>query len=81
MERSAEATVSVTVNDHEWTCVSSLRNAGPNDLVYVLDRESGGIMFGDGIHGRKPEVGATVGVTYRDGAGSTGNISKRELSQ
>jgi hypothetical protein len=38
---------------------------------------SGGITFGDGIHGRKPEVVATVGVTYRDGAGSTGNISKR----
>jgi hypothetical protein len=60
-----------------WTRVVSFRNAGPNDAVYLLDPKDGTIRFGDGAQGRRPQVGATISVTYRDGAGSTGNISKR----
>jgi hypothetical protein len=81
MERRAAATIRVTVNDRAWIRVSSFRNAGPDDAVYVLDPEDGSIRFGDGVHGRRPQVGASIGVTYRDGAGSAGNISKRIDSQ
>ena len=77
MERNVEATVGVTVNDQAWTRVSDLRNARPDDPVFVLDPESGRLTFGDGTHGRTPEVGATIGIAYRDGAGSAGNLSKR----
>lgn len=77
MGRKVTATVTVTVNDQAWTRVSDLRKAGPDVPVYELDLESGKVTFGDGTHGRKPEVGATIGIAYRDGAGTTGNISKR----
>ena len=77
MDRETEATIEVTVNDNAWTRVSSLRNAGPNDHSFVLDADSNRIIFGDGTHGSKPEVGSTVSVSYRYGAGSSGNISKQ----
>lgn len=77
MQRGAVATVAVTVNNQAWTRVFSFRNAGPDDAVYVLDRKGGYIKFGDGTHGRIPQVGDVIGASYRDGAGSSGNISKR----
>jgi hypothetical protein len=70
-------TVTVTVDDHEWSLVSSLQDAGSSDAVYVLNRESGRIRFGDGVHGARPTVGSTITVSYSRGAGSVGNISKR----
>ena len=70
-------TVTMTVDDHEWSLVSSLRDAGSSDAVYVLNRETGSIRFGDGVHGARPQVGSTITVRYSCGAGSAGNISKR----
>jgi hypothetical protein len=71
------ATVVVTVNDQQWNAVPSFRGSGPNDLVYMLNPETGVIEFGDGVHGAKPSVGSTVSVSYSYGAGSVGNIVKR----
>lgn len=70
-------TVTVTVNDQLWRAVSTFRNAGPRDAAYILNRETGRITFGDGVHGARPPIGATVTVSYRHGAGSAGNLSKR----
>jgi hypothetical protein len=69
--------VTVTVDDHESSLVSSLRDAGSSDAVYVLNQETGSIRFGDGVHGARPRVGSTITVRYSRGAGSVGNISKR----
>jgi len=45
------------------------------DRVYVLDRESGEVIFGDGISGARPSSGATgVIASYRTGGGAEGNI-------
>jgi hypothetical protein len=71
------ATVVVTVNNDPWNVVSSLRDVGPSDPVYTLNRETGTITFGDGVNGATPPVGSTINVSYRYGAGSAGNISKR----
>jgi hypothetical protein len=71
------ATVVVTVNNHQWNVVSSLRDAGPNDPVYTLDPETGTITFGDGVNGATVPIGSTIIVSYRYGAGSAGNISKK----
>jgi hypothetical protein len=76
MKRKAVTTIAVTVNGREWGRAVSFRNAGPDDAIYVLDQRDGAIRFGDGSHGRTPPVGSTIGVSYRDGAGSAGNISK-----
>jgi hypothetical protein len=77
MVRGVAGTVTVTVDDHEWSLVSSLRDAGSSDAVYVLNQETGSIRFGDGVHGARPRVGSTITVRYSRGAGSVGNISKR----
>ena len=44
------------------------------DRVYVLDRESGEIRFGNGIFGRRPPLGARVRATYQSGGGIEGNV-------
>ena len=70
-------TVTVTVDDREWSLVSSLQDEGSSDAVYVLNQETDSIRFGDGVHGARPRVGSTISVSYSRGAGSVGNISKR----
>jgi alpha-N-arabinofuranosidase len=58
---------SVSVGGQVWQQVSSLAQAGPNDRVYVLDRASGRIVFGDGVHGAVPASGSQVAITYTSG--------------
>jgi hypothetical protein len=77
MVRGVPGTVTVTVDDSEWSLVSSLRDARSSDAVYVLNRATGRIRFGDGVHGARPPVGSTIAVSYSLGTGSAGNISKR----
>ena len=77
MKNKAAGKVTVTVNGRAWKRVSSFESAGPNDTVFILNLQDGSIQFGDGTHGQKPSGGATIRVSYRDGAGSSGNIFKR----
>jgi uncharacterized protein len=56
-----------------WTPVDRLEEQGPEDRVYVLDREAGELRFGDGKHGARPPAGAdVVRATYRFGSGRAG---------
>lgn len=71
------ASVVVIVNGSQWNVVSSFRDAGPNDAIFTLNRETGSIAFGDGVNGAKPPIGSVVTVSYHYGSGSEGNISKR----
>jgi len=74
MHRSDPAGVfAVRVDNEEWKETLSLSEAGPEDNVFVVDRATGQVMFGDGTHGRRPPVDAVVTVTYRDGAGVEGD--------
>ena len=77
MANKAAGRVTVTVNGRAWKQVANLHSAGPNDAVFVLNPQDGSVQFGDGRHGQKPSGGATIRLSYRDGAGSSGNISKR----
>src|SRR5580704_17209193 len=77
MVRQSVARIAVSVNSRQWRLVSSFRSAGPDDAVFVLDSQTGSIEFGDGVHGAKPSVGSTITVSYRQGSGSSGNISKK----
>jgi hypothetical protein len=50
----------------------------PNDHkmnVFVLDRASGKILFGDGAHGRRPPFGCTIRADYAYSSGSDGNVA------
>ena len=77
MVRQGVAKIAVTVNGRQWRLVSSFRRAGPDDAVFMLNSQTGRISFGDGIQGAIPSVGSTVTVSYRQGGGSSGNISKK----
>jgi len=66
--------VDILIEGEEWQQVISLAEAGADDRVYELDRESGSVRFGDGEHGRLPPTGSTVQATYRYGSGQDGNM-------
>lgn len=42
--------------------------------VYTIDRESGEIHFGDGLHGMRPPHGAAIQASYAYGGGAQGNL-------
>ncbi len=49
--------------------------------VFVVDRESGEIRFGDGIHGTRPPQGAVIRVVYDYGGGADGNVNIGAISK
>ena len=54
-----------------WTAVDDLDGLGPQAKVFVLNREEGELVFGDGKNGAVPPAGAgNVQATYRYGEGS-----------
>jgi predicted phage baseplate assembly protein len=63
-----------------WTRVDDFFGAKPDDTVYVLDRTSGEVRFGDGASGAIPvgNVGNpaanVVAREYRTGGGKRGNV-------
>ena len=69
------AAIEVFVDGDAWISISSLAEAGPEDKVFALDRETGTLVFGDGIHGNIPPIGATLTVSYRSGGGAVGNVA------
>lgn len=42
--------------------------------VYTLDRESGEVRFGDGLHGMRPPRGASIQAIYDYGGGRQGSV-------
>ncbi len=42
--------------------------------VYTVDRESGELRFGDGLHGMRPPRGAAILASYAFGGGTQGNL-------
>ena len=76
MKPRGTAQIVVNVNNRRWKQLSSFRDAGPDEPVFVLDSQSGSIQFGDGVHGAIPSVGSSITVSYRHGEGSSGNIAK-----
>jgi predicted phage baseplate assembly protein len=57
--------------------------SGPEDRHYVLDRASGRILFGDGVHGMLPTPGNSniVAYVYRAGGGLAGNLAAGAINQ
>ncbi|WP_127533973.1 putative baseplate assembly protein [Paenibacillus kobensis] len=58
-----------------WTAAETLTEAGPDNRCYAIDRTTGRIWFGDGIHGKVPPIGTNnVKLSYRSGGGARGNV-------
>lgn len=66
--------INVIVNGQAWKEVVSFEDYGSDDNIFTLDRKTGRVSFGNGVHGRKLPIGSRIETTYRTGDGSTGNI-------
>lgn len=70
----------------DWKETQDFFGAKPDDQVYVLDRTTGAIRFGDGTHGAIPIANANrpnnnvVARTYRYGGGKQGNVAAGKLT-
>ncbi len=52
------------INGELWHRVKNLQGSGPDDPVYILDKETGEVIFGDGINGRRLPTGAAIMARY-----------------
>ena len=79
-----ESTLKITVNDVEWTEVSSLYDHGPEEHIYVTRLADDGTVtavFGDGESGARLPTGQNnVKATYRTGTGIDGLLQAEQLS-
>jgi predicted phage baseplate assembly protein len=70
---------------HPWTRVGDFFGSSPTDPHYVLNRTSGEVRFGDGVHGRIPvgnvnnPAANVVARVYRVGGGKRGNVAAKAL--
>lgn len=65
-----------------WQCVESLDDAAPQSTVFVIDRLTGAITFGDGRHGMIPPAGGNnLRASYAAGGGAQGNCAPLKIAQ
>lgn len=66
-----------------WRVKENLLFSGPDDRDLVLERTTGRLIFGDGVHGRIPpaDSGNILAAEYRSGGGLVGNVPKGSISQ
>lgn len=72
--------VTVEVDGEQWLEVASLADAKPDDRVFTVDAD-GGIVFGDGVCGRRLTPESAVVVTYRTAAGASGRLADADDSR
>lgn len=74
-------------NPYPWTRVTDFTRSSPEDRVFVVNRMTSEISFGDGLTGRLPVVFSTtqvvgpkdvsdITVSYQAGGGAAGNVGE-----
>jgi hypothetical protein len=63
-----------------WVFSASARKVPLADgRVFVVNAETGEVVFGDGVHGARPETGdVPKNGSYRLGNGAAGNVEVRD---
>ena len=78
LEDTVELSMSERDGDFEWKPAASLTFKGPDERVFLVDREKGRLRFGNGLTGRVPVVNRlndpNLRVRYFTGGGEAGNI-------
>jgi predicted phage baseplate assembly protein len=70
-----------------WQEVEEFFASGPDAPHFTLDRTTGTVTFGDGVHGRIPGANLAsptnniVAASYRSGGGSQGNLAAGSITQ
>src|SRR5690606_6740358 len=78
--RQALAAVELSGDGRPWQVRFDLLASGSDDTRFVVEVEAdrrARLRFGDGVAGRRPDVGLTA--TYRIGGGTTGNVAAEAL--
>lgn len=66
----------------KWKSAEDLFESTKNDRHYEIDRFSGGVKFGNGIHGKIPSIGNNnLKATYLKGGGFNGNKQAQEIKE
>ncbi len=76
----APDSLTLTVDDVAWKRVDDFLSSGV-DTHYVLNNNTGQILFGDGKRGEIPPAGVEiVAVAYRYGGGTAGNVDAAKIT-
>ncbi|HEX6354197.1 baseplate J/gp47 family protein [Actinophytocola sp.] len=59
--------------EDEWTSVVDFTYGASRDRIFVLDRDEGALVFGDGLTGRIPRPTKDIEVRHNIGGGRAGN--------
>ncbi len=87
LEVSERPVIGVDLGFQPWQQMDDFFASGPDDPHYTLNRTTGQVVFGDGIHGRIPVANPTnpagniVARLYRSGGGSKGNVGAGTITQ
>ena len=74
-KKASAQQLEISVNGEQWHRVDSLKGSAPNDPVYRLDKKTGVVRFGDGIHGRRlPAGNVAIHTSYKHGGGVAGAV-------
>ncbi|MCK4396312.1 putative baseplate assembly protein [candidate division WOR-3 bacterium] len=64
-----------------WQVVEDFFDSTSKSRHYVVDRATGEVKFGDGVHGMVPPIGRdNIKATYQVGGGEKGNVGASEIS-
>jgi len=66
----------VKIESEGWKEVETLEMFGHDQKVFQVDKTSGILTFGDGVHGKIPPLDVTIFCKYTTSAGAQGNISQ-----
>jgi len=81
-EPDLELDVVESEQSRPWQRVEDFYRQERDSEVFVLDETSGGVTFGDGVHGRIPVAGARIiARRYRYGGGSIGNAGEGSVTK
>lgn len=58
----------------DWTLVEDFDASRPGDRHYLLDLDTGTVIFGNGVNGKIPPVVRKLRFCYRSGGGPVGNV-------
>jgi predicted phage baseplate assembly protein len=73
----AGPSLELEVNGKLWQRVTSFDDAEPDSEQYVLDPQTGTVLFGNGLNGRVPMPDQDIRARlYRTTSGATGNVAK-----
>ncbi len=65
-----------------WSEVDDFAASRPDDLHYRVDSEAGEVIFGNGLEGLAPQIGARIRAReYRYGGGAAGNVGAKGIAK